>query len=222
VTAYSPEPDPPDTHNQAVERTRAAYDRLAPAYVARNTGPPPPGVAAFTDRFAASLPAGATVLDLGCGPAHQTAWLRERGLRAVGADLSAGMLAEARRFTGAPLIQLDMRVLPFGPASFAAVWCIASLLHLPKVEAPGVLAEMRRVLAPAGLLALAVQEGDGERWDAGYVDNAERFFARYSTPEMAALLARAGFVVDLAEREAAPSAGTPQQSRTWLRFLAHA
>src|SRR5690348_14368613 len=85
-------------------RTRAAYDRIAPAYVERNGGPPPPQLIATRDRFAAMLPPGARVLDLGCGPGIQTAWLRERGLRPVGGDLSTGMLEQARRFAGASLV----------------------------------------------------------------------------------------------------------------------
>jgi SAM-dependent methyltransferase len=204
-----------DDRDGSVARTRAAYDRIAAAYVARNTGPPAPEVVDFVDRFAERLPAGAAVLDLGCGPAHETAWLRERGLRAVGADLSSAMLVEARRFTDGPLVQLDMRALPFADGSFGGVWCIASLLHVPKDQAPGVLGEVGRVLAPGGLLALAVQEGEGERWDGGYVEGVERFFARYSAAEMRAALRAARFAVDASEHVVA----TGSTTRTWLRFL---
>jgi ubiquinone/menaquinone biosynthesis C-methylase UbiE len=130
------------------------------------------------------------------------------------------MLAEARRLTDAPLVQLDMRALPIASASLGAVWCIASLLHVPKREAPGVLAEVRRVLVPGGRLALAVQEGDGEQWNGGYVAGAERFFARYTTAEMSAMLAAAGLSVERTEREVADSRGTGGATRTWLRFLA--
>jgi SAM-dependent methyltransferase len=216
VSAPRREPARQHTRGAAIERTRAAYDRIAAAYVARNTGPPAPDVVAFVDRFVAMLPSGAAVLDLGCGPAHETAWLRRRGLRAVGGDLSSEMLARARDFTDGPLVQLDMRALPFAAASFAAVWCIASLLHLPKGEAPGVLSEVHRVLAPGGVLALAVQEGEGERWDGGYVEGVERFFARYTAAEMTGVLAAAGFAVGATESVVATGSAT----RTWLRFLA--
>jgi SAM-dependent methyltransferase len=198
----------------AIDRTRAAYDRIAAAYVERNAlHPPRGGLATLVDRFTAALPAGARVLDLGCGPAHETAWLRERGLNAIGGDLSDGMLAQARGFTEGPLVQLDMRAVPFADGAFAGVWCVASLLHIPKTEAPGVLAEVRRVLGPPGVLVLSVQEGEGERWDGGYVEGVERFFARYTPDQVRRLLAGAGFTDEALEREVAGS-------RTWLGFLA--
>ena len=86
-----------------------------------------------------------------------------------------------------------MRNLPFREGSFAGVWCIAALLHVPKEDAPATLADMRRVLRHAGYFALSLQEGEGEEWNAGYVDGVVRFFARYHAPEIAALLADAGF-----------------------------
>jgi SAM-dependent methyltransferase len=197
----------------AIRRTRAAYDRIAPAYVERNGGPPPPELIASVDRFAATLAPGARLLDLGCGPGIHTAWLRERGLRAVGGDLSTGMLDQARRFAGPPLIQLDMRALPFGSAAFDGVWWMASLLHLPKAEAPAALAGARRILVPGGLLALDVQEGEGETWQDNYGTGLPRFFARYGADEMAAMLAAAGFAVSIRERTATPT-------RAWLSFVA--
>jgi SAM-dependent methyltransferase len=208
----------PRREDDAVARTRAAYDRIVAPFVAQNTGPPAAEVVAFLDRFVSMLPAGAAVLDLGCGPAHQTGWLRQRGLRVMAGDLSSGMLAAARRFTDAPLVQLDMRALPFAGGSYRAVWSIASLLHLPKTEVPGTLGEVRRVLAPGGVLALAVQEGEGEQWDGGYVDGVKRFFARYAADEMTALLAAAGFAVETNDRVTATGSAT----RSWLRFLARA
>ena len=201
------------------DRTRAAYDRLAPAYVERNVLPSTsPAVLEMVDRFTGLLPVGARVLDLGCGPAHESGWLRERGLDPIAGDLSDGMLAQARRFfPGGPLVQLDMRALPFADRSFAAVWCMASLLHIPKSEAPGVLAEAHRVLHGHDLLALAVQEGDGERWDGGYVEGVERFFARYSPDQARKLIEQAGFDVEWHDRNV-----TATPNRVWLRFLARA
>jgi SAM-dependent methyltransferase len=193
-------------------RVRAAYDRIAPAYVERNGGPPPPDLVASADRFAASVPPGAWVLDLGCGPGIHTAWLRERGLRAVGGDLSTAMLDQARRFAGAPLVQLEMRSLPFPSGCFDGIWWMASLLHLPKAQAPTALAEAHRVLVPGGLLALDVQEGDGESWQDNYDTGLPRFFARYGSDEMAGMLEAAGFALSTRERN-------PAGSRTWLRFV---
>jgi SAM-dependent methyltransferase len=194
-----------------VDRMRTAYDRIAPMFAERVKGSRQ-SVERWAEQFAARLGPGTAVLDLGCGPGWDTARLGELGMRAVGGDLSAGMLELARQATDRPLAQLDIGKLPFRGGSFAGVWCIASLLHVPKAEAPAALGEMRRVLRPGGLLALAVQEGDGEEWNGGHVEGVLRFFARYGADEMAGLLEGAGFSVLQQERK--------QAGRWWLRYLA--
>lgn len=67
--------------------------------------------------------AGRHVLDLACGPGRYLRVLYERGAVAVGIDLSAVLLDEARRVFEAlparpPLVRADMRHLPFVERSF--------------------------------------------------------------------------------------------------------
>jgi ubiquinone/menaquinone biosynthesis C-methylase UbiE len=194
--------------------TRAAYDALAGLFAERHAATPP-GVAACAERFAAALRTGARVLDLGCGHGRDAAFLTDQGLAVVGADLSPGMLAQARRRTTAPLVESDMCALPFAADSFDGVWCNAALLHLPKADAPLALAEMRRALRPQGVLYLAVQEGTTEEWEATtWVPGVARYFARYRSDEIRGLLERVGFLVAELEREPLPN------GRTWLRYLA--
>ena len=47
---------------------------------------------------------------------------------------------------------MEMRSLGLTSGTFTGVWCCASLLHLPKGQAPLAVVEMRRVLAPHGVL----------------------------------------------------------------------
>src|SRR5687768_3329515 len=65
-------------------------------------------------RFRALTRPGGTVLDLGCGPARDTGWVRDLGFAAVGVHLSPGMLAQARARAGAGFVRADMRMLPLG------------------------------------------------------------------------------------------------------------
>ena len=60
-----------------------------------------------------------------------------------------------------PLIQADMRHLPFRKGSFDGLWVCASLLHIPKEQAGEVLRELSRVVYP-GHISLAVKRGEGE------------------------------------------------------------
>ncbi|MDP9379783.1 MAG: class I SAM-dependent methyltransferase [Chloroflexota bacterium] len=160
------------------ERVRDAYNRIAGMYALR-TAEMPPALIKLADEFLALLPPDPRVLDLGCGAGRDMAWLEARGARVTGVDLSTGMLEEARRRVRGELLQMDMRRLSFPDGHFHGVWCMASMLHLPKAEAPLALGEVHRVLVPGGALALSVQEGEGERWESGpYDPHVERFFAR--------------------------------------------
>ena len=94
-------------------------------------------------RFAGRLGPGARVLDVGCGPGRDAAWLAEQGYDAGGVDLSIRMLRQGQaRGVTAPLIQADMRHLPFRRGSFQGLWACASLLHLPKEQAGDALLEL--------------------------------------------------------------------------------
>jgi len=95
------------------------------------------------------LPEAHSVLEVGCGTGHFTRWLDEQGLAAVGLDLSAAMLAEAKREDRIPLVQADARRLPFADNAFDLTAFITTLEFL---EAPQeALVEAMRV-ASRGLL----------------------------------------------------------------------
>jgi len=145
-------------------------------------------------RFAGRLGPGARVLDVGCGPGRDTAWLAEQGFDAWGVDLSYGMLLEGlARGVRSPLIQADMAHLPFRTGSFAGLWVCASLLHIPKAQAGDVLRELARVVQPGHIL-VAVKRGEGEAWTES-AGGGQRFFAYYSPAEIQLLMERSGFEV---------------------------
>lgn len=113
------------------------------------------------------LGAGQRVLDVGCGEGRHaiTAWLGAP-VHVVGLDLAAADLAtaSARADEFAPGVPADGRslawtrasglALPFADASFDCVICAEVLEHIVPFEA--VLAEIRRVLKPGGVLAVSV------------------------------------------------------------------
>jgi SAM-dependent methyltransferase len=109
-------------------------------------------------------PAGARVLEAGCGTGAQTLTLARQspGSEIVSIDVSLDSLAEARRAVAAAgcrnvtFLRADLFTAPFAPASFDHVFVCFVLEHLPKpVEA---LACLRRVLKPGG--SITVIEGD--------------------------------------------------------------
>lgn len=190
----------------------AAYDAIVGEFVQRNAAMPA-SLSALATALLARLPVAPRLLDLGCGPGRDMAWLEGAGASVVGLDLSPGMLRHARTIVQGRLVEGDMRALPFAAASFDGVWCMASLLHVPKADAGSVLAEVHRVLVDGGLVAVSVKHGAGERWEAGPAGWPERFFARYTANELRALLGAAGF-----EPEAVEEADGPTDR--WLTTLA--
>ncbi len=146
------------------------------------------------ERFAGRLGPGSRVLDVGCGPGRDAAWLAEMGFDAAGVDLSFEMLQEGRRRgVTVPLIQADMRHLPFRKGSLDGLWVCASLLHVRKDAVNEVLRELSRVVYP-GHIAIAVKRGEGETWVEGE-DGRKRFFAYYSADEIQLRMERCGFEV---------------------------
>ena len=144
------------------------------------------------DSFARYLIPSARVLDLGCGPGRDVEFLRQRGARVIGADLSLGMLYEARTRVGDALVCGDMCALPCASALFDGVWLCAALLHLPREDAPHALAEAHRILRATRPLYVSVQQGTGERW----VETCgARLFVYYQPDELAAIVRATGFDV---------------------------
>jgi len=175
----------------AVEGTQESYAAIAGLYADRWGAAENRWVGEALTRFAADLPAGALVADVGCGPGKDTVRLRELGFRAHGFDLSHAMLA-ARDVPGQT--RADLRRLPLPDGVLDGLWCIAALLHIPRETAPGALAEFRRVLRPGGRAVISVAEGDGEGWERyPFQDGVpDRYFVYHSRDDFTGMLAAAG------------------------------
>nr|BFD87251.1 hypothetical protein StreXyl84_66520 [Streptomyces sp. Xyl84] len=109
----------------------------------------------------------ATVLDCSCGIGTQAIGLALRGHHVTGTDLSPRAAARAAREAARRSLSLrtaaaDMRRLPFPDGRFDVVVCADnSLPHLlTEQDVRTALAEMRRVLRPAGLLLVSTRPYD--------------------------------------------------------------
>jgi SAM-dependent methyltransferase len=97
--------------------------------------------------------AGGSVLDLGCGAGDSVEQFRNvnPSVHWVGVDIERSPEVAARRRTDAEFVVFDGVHLPFGDASFDAVYCKQVLEHVRAPEP--LLAEVARVLRPGGLFA---------------------------------------------------------------------
>jgi len=100
------------------------------------------------------LPAGAKVLDVGCGSGIFTAFLQDMGFDVVGVDISETAVRYARQcYPGIRLKVASVECgLPFKNDEFDVVWCGEVLEHLFDVGAA--LTEINRVLRPGGKFVL--------------------------------------------------------------------
>jgi SAM-dependent methyltransferase len=144
-----------------------------------------------TEKFLAELPAGATILDVGCGAGVKSQYLANKGFRVTGVDFSEKMIEIAKRES--PEIHfevLDVYEIDRYPERFDGIFAQAVLLHIPKGRIREVLAKLKDRINPNGLLYIAVkgmrddgvEEAMKKEDDYGY--EYERFFSFYNLPEL--------------------------------------
>jgi ubiquinone/menaquinone biosynthesis C-methylase UbiE len=140
------------------EAVEAQYDEEAPGYDGAGGVYPVPIHASFVDRLLATCPAGGRVLDAPCGTGKWFAQVAASGRRVVGADQSAGMLAQARaKGVAESLVHVGLQELPFD-AEFDGVMTIDAMENVPPEDWPRVVANLRRALRPGGHLYMTVEE----------------------------------------------------------------
>lgn len=136
---------------------------------------------------------GLRILDAGCGTGGTTAELKRFG-DVVGIDLAWEALQPAlSRGLGGRLARGSIEQLPFADAAFDVVTSFEVIYHLGVGSDTAALAELRRVLAPGGLLLLRVPAHD---WLRGEHDRLVHTRHRYSRAEVVAKLSGAGFEIE--------------------------
>ena len=159
------------------EAARAHYNRWASAYGRSRLLP------SLQKGALAELRPGSSdrFLDVACGAGGAVIDLAPHVERAVGVDLSEGMLEIARsRLASAgttslanlDFVQASSDALPFEDGEFTALVCTTALHHFPNPQAS--ISEMARVLAPGGRLVI----GDAAR-DLLVTKLADRLYRRF-------------------------------------------
>ncbi|HEU5001186.1 MAG TPA: ubiquinone/menaquinone biosynthesis methyltransferase [Actinomycetota bacterium] len=145
-------PDGLPSGTEKVKAVQAMFDAIAPRYDLLNrilTFGMDVGWRRRTVRGLA-LPGGALVLDLACGTGDFCRELQAGGLKAVGVDNSAGMLAAAK--TSAPLVLADAMFLPVPAGAVDGITCGFALRNVADLAA--FFAECARVIRPGGRVGL--------------------------------------------------------------------
>lgn len=186
--------------------TVAAYDGAAAAYRAATATLNEDG-ARLAETFAAALPAGARVLEIGSGGGRDALALEVRGLSVRRTDITPAFV-ELLRGEGHDADLLDPLhddlADPTRSAPYDGVWANACLLHVARADLPTVLRRLAEVTAPDGLFHLSLKEGDGESWSTHGSVASPRHFTYWREAPLRAVLDESGWVVqDLGRHDGA-------------------
>jgi SAM-dependent methyltransferase len=121
-----------------------------------------------------------SLLEVGSGPGRDGLFFLENGLKVTCIDLSPENINLCRK-KGLTAYVMDMNNMFFPDNSFDAAYSLNSLLHLSKVELPGVLKDIHLLLKPGGLFYMGVYGGiDFEGFRENDVTVPPRFFSYYT------------------------------------------
>ena len=132
------------------------------------------------DRFLSKLPAGAHILDFGCGSGRDTKYFMDMGYVADAVDGSEELCKIAGEYTG-----IKVRCMLFEELSdvqkYDGIWACSSILHLPKTALANVLKRMAAALKSNGVIYTSFKYGDfeGERHGRYFTDFTHEAFERF-------------------------------------------
>jgi len=188
------------------------FDQLAEMYQSGHSRNP--FQAALVERISSLVPAGSSILDLGCGTGVPTAQiLTAAGHHVVGVDISEGMLKLAReQVPAAEFVHADFAALPADQGTYQAVTAFFSLLMLSKADIAATLAKAAGWLAPGGYVGVGMVNFDGDSLPMEFL-GVPVTVSGYLEPDLKAALETAGLtVVDIETVDFTPENG-PAESQ---------
>lgn len=157
-----------------------------------------------------TLPAGAQVLELGCGVGLPTTQLLAQHFAVTGVDLSARHITLAQRnVPSATFMHADMTELKLPPASFDAVAAFYSIIHVPRAEQAALYQRVATWLRPGGLFVATL---GARAMEAGFEENwlgAPMYWSSFDVDTTKRLVTEAGFQLLSAQEETADEDGVP-------------
>ena len=163
------------------------------------------------DWFLSHLPAGAKILDFGCGAGRDAKYFAEKGYGVVATDGSEELCKVARRLTGVTVKQMLFSELD-ETESYDGIWACASILHLQKDELADVLQKMIRAVKTGGYLYMSFKYGTFE----GY--RAERYFTDFTEESFADFMAQFGGI-SLAKQWVSSDVRPGRSEEKWLNSI---
>lgn len=170
----------------------AGYDECSTRYSAARAEDTSPALA----RLLEVLPAGAAVLDIGCGAGVPVTAALARVAAVIGVDISRAQLEQARRnVPQARLVLDDIMITEFAPSSFDAVVAFYALFHLPREDHRPLLERVARWLRPGGHLLATVTSSSHPGYTTPDFFGVTMYWSHFEAAWYASALREIGFVV---------------------------
>jgi len=132
------------------ERTINYYNKIANDYFRSNAAIV---IKDKIDQFI-SLLSGKKVLDVACGPGHDTNYLTRKGFNCLGIDLSEKMIKIAKQNFKGKFKIMDFFNLSFKANSFDGLWCSSVFVHVAKKDLLPLLESFKKILKNNGFLGV--------------------------------------------------------------------
>jgi ubiquinone/menaquinone biosynthesis C-methylase UbiE len=137
------------------ETVKAGYNAIANRYFQERTRDSED--IRLLDDLVTRLPAGAHVLDAGCGAGIPVAQILNERFKVTGVDFSEAQIDLARKNVPAgEFLCQDMTRLDFGDDTFDAICSYYAIIHIPREEHRSLLVNFQRMLKPGGLALLCL------------------------------------------------------------------
>ncbi len=138
-------------------------------------------------RFTENIKPNGLILDAGCGSGRDSKAFLEMNYRVDAFDASSELVMLATRYTC-----LEVRLAVFNDINehekYDAIWCCASLLHVPEVDLQKILKKLATALKSKGTWYASFKYGDSQRESEG------RLFTDMNEERLSKLIADVPFI----------------------------
>jgi ubiquinone/menaquinone biosynthesis C-methylase UbiE len=150
----------------------------------------------YTQLLLDKLPAGAELLELGCGPGDPTTKTLAQHYKVTANDISESCLELARKNApGAKFILSDMTVLDFPANSFDAVVAYYAFHHIPRDRYEALINRISKWLRPGGLFMAAMYPYDVENLVTDDWHGATMYWSSFDEDKTLTLIRNAGLTI---------------------------
>jgi len=134
---------------------------------------------------------GNKILDVACGPGHDTDYLMKKGFNCLGIDLSKKMIEFAKKRHKGKFRVADFLNLKFKENSFDGIWCSSAFTHIDKSDLSKTLLDFKRISKSNGIFGIIVPENQERKQKK----SDSRIFTMFEKEELENYLTESGFKI---------------------------